>query len=150
MAKVCKSKILNHKLYESNHWAMIIKNTYNDSQKGLRASISFMDSKRLEKIKIEYKDILVFSNFVETSKTTLNLLMYLFDYPSLPTFWVTSSFWITLTKGPQKTSIENTTSELLVNFLKNCAPVHKFSKKLAHNLQSVPATPLEELCAFYI
>ena len=119
MAKVCNSKILNHKLYESNHRAMLINNTYNDSQKGLRSSISFMDSKWLGKSKIEYRDILVFSNFVETSKKALNLVMYLFDYPSLLTFWVTSFFWMTLTKGPQKTAMKNTTKvKSLVYFFK--------------------------------
>ena len=99
MTKVCNSKVLNHKLYGSSHRAMLINNTYNNSQKGLCSSLLLMDSKWLGKSEAEYSELLVFSNFLESSKKVLNLVIRLFDCSSLPPFWVTSFFWMTFNEG---------------------------------------------------
>ena len=109
MTKVCNSKVLNHKLYGSSHRAMLINNTYNNSQKGLCSSLLLMDSKWLGKSEAEYSELLVFSNFLETFKKVLNLVIRLFDYSSLPPFWVTSFFWMTFNEEITEKAIEYAT-----------------------------------------
>ena len=90
MTKVCNSKVLNYKLYGSSHQAMLINNTYNNSEKCLYSSLL---------LNTEYSALLVFSNFVKT----------FFDSLSFPLFFMTSYFWMTFNEGATEKAVENTT-----------------------------------------
>ena len=116
-------------------------------KKGLLSSLLVMDSKSMLRSNTENSKLLVFSNFVETSKKVLSLVARLFDLLSLPPFYVTLFFEWVLTRGP----IEHTAKmKSFVILFDDYAIVHTFSQKVTWTLSSLPTTPLEEVCAFYI
>ena len=134
MTKVFNSKVLNHKQWGSSHWVILINDTYDNSQKGLCSSLLLRDSEWLGKSNTEYTELLVFSNFVETSKKAINLVIRLFDSPSLPNFCVTLFFWMTFNEGTTEKAIENTSKvKSFVYFFKDYAIVYTFSQKFIWN-----------------
>ena len=134
MTKVFNSKVLNHKLWGSSHRVMLINDTYDNSQKDLCSSLSLRDSEWLGESNTEYTELLVFSNFVGTSKKVLNLLIRLFDSPSFSTFFLTLFFWMTFKEGTTERTIENTFKVIsFVYFFKDYAIVHTFSRKVTWN-----------------
>ena len=118
------SNVLNYKLKGSNHWVIITPII--TLKRGIRSSLLLMDCKWMCKGNTENSKLLVFSNFVETSKKVFNLITLLFDPPSLPPFGVTSFFEWVLTRGP----IENTGKEksFVILFWRLCSSTYIFPK----------------------
>ena len=92
---------MNYKLYESSHRVMI--KPIITSKRGLRSSLSLMDSKWMRKSITKNSELLVFSDFVGTSAKGLNLVTLLF-----PPFWRDFIFWKACNEGTAENAIKNT------------------------------------------